>query len=159
MGLAANATLAQYADLDRADWKEDTVPPPPAYSTTGLIDIELPRSASVRVGLAPATITINHETGIVRYVVVAQGPSATNATYEGIRCSTGEYRVYARQVQGGEWVASSDSAWKPMIGQSNVMVLHPYRLARGGMCMGTGVPQTVTDMVRELKSGNQSIYY
>ena len=39
------------------------------------------------------------------------------------------------------------------------MVQHPYRLARDGMCIGTGVRQTVADMVRELKSGNRSLYY
>ncbi|NZA01412.1 hypothetical protein H0I39_05875 [Ottowia beijingensis] len=46
-----------------------------------------------------------------------------------------------------------------MRGQTSVMVQHPYRLARDGMCIGTGVRQTVADMVRELKSGNRSLYY
>ncbi len=150
---------AQYADLDRADWKEDAVPPAPDYSTQRLIDIEMPRSTLVRMGIDPATIRINHQTGIVRYVVVARGPSAVNATYEGIRCATGEYRVYARQVQGGEWTPNSEERWNSMRGQSGVMVQHPGRLAQGGLCMGTGTRQTVADMVRELKSGNQSLYY
>ena len=113
--------IAQYADLDRADWKEDAAPPPPAYSTRGLIDIEMPRGASVKMGIDPKTITINHATGIVRYVVVARGPSAVNAFYEGIRCATGEYRVYARQVQGGNWTPSEDEGWKPMRGQSALL--------------------------------------
>ena len=46
-----------------------------------------------------------------------------------------------------------------MLGQSSVMVKHPARLARDGICIGTGVRQTVADMVRELKSGNKSLYY
>ena len=151
--------FAQYADLDRADWKEDTVPPPPVYSTSRLIDIEMPHSASVRMGIDPDTIRINHDTGIVRYVVVARGPSAVNATYEGIRCATGEYRVYARQVQGNPWTPSGEDDWKGMRGQTSVMVQHPFRLARDGICIGTGVRQTVADIVRELKSGNHSLYY
>ena len=89
----------------------------------------------------------------------ARGPSAVNATYEGIRCATGEYRVYARQVQGNPWTPSGEDDWKSMRGQTSVMVQHPYRLARDGMCIGTGVRQTVADMVRELKSGNRSLYY
>jgi len=32
IGLSAAPVAAQYADLDRADWQEDAVPPPPAYS-------------------------------------------------------------------------------------------------------------------------------
>ncbi len=153
----AGPASAQYADLDRADWKEDTVPPPPAYSTQRLIDIEMPRGSLVRMGIDPATIQINHQTGIVRYVVVARGPSAVNATYEAIRCATAEYRVYARQVQGGDWSPNTDDRWNSMRGQS--LVQHPGRLAQGGLCLGTGVRQTAADMVRELKSGNQSLYY
>ena len=157
--VAAAPALAQTLDLDRSDWKEDAVPPPPAYSVNRLIEIEMPRSASVRMGIDPDTITINHQTGIVRYVVVARGPSATNASYEGIRCATGEYRVYARQTQGNAWTPSDEGGWKSMLGQSSVMVKHPARLARDGICIGTGVRQTVADMVRELKSGNKSLYY
>ena len=157
--IVAPGQRAADADLDRADWKEDAAPPPPVYSTSRLIDIEMPRSATVRMGIDPETITINHDTGIVRYVVVARGPSAVNATYEGIRCATGEYRVYARQVQGNPWTPSGEDDWKSMRGQTSVMVQHPYRLARDGMCIGTGVRQTVADMVRELKSGNRSLYY
>ena len=161
LGLAAltSPAHAQYADADRADWQEDAVPPPPAYKTNRLIDIEMPRGASVRMGVDPDTIAINPQTGIVRYVVVARGPSAVNAFYEGIRCSTGEYRVYARQVQGGEWSPAEGEGWKSMLGQSSVMVQHPGRLARGGLCLGTGMRSSVTDAVRELRSGNQSLYY
>ena len=139
LGLAGFAapSHAQYANDDRADWREDTVPPPPAYQP----------------------ITLNPQSGIVRYVVVARGPSAVNAFYEGIRCATGEYRVYARQVQGGDWAPSEDEGWKPMRGQSSVMVQHPGRLAQGGLCVGTSVQQSVTQAVRELRSGNKSLYY
>ncbi len=161
LALAAMApAMAQYADLDRADWKEDEVPAPPAYSTSGLIEIEMPRGASVKLGIDPKTISINHDSGIVRYVVVARGPSALNASYEGIRCATGEFRVYARQTQGNPWSsASEDNPWRAMRGQHSVMVQHPFWLARNGICIGTSVRPTVADMVRELKSGNQSLYY
>lgn len=156
---AVFSAAAQYADLDRADWKEDTPPPPPAYSVQHLIDIEMPRSSAVKMGIDPDTITFNHDTGVVRYVVVARGPSAVNATYEGIRCATAEYRVYARQVQGSPWTPSTESAWKPMMGQNTVMVRHPYQLARGGLCNGTTVRHSVAEIVRALKTGDQVLYY
>lgn len=155
IGLTLPAT-AQYADLDRADWKEDTVPPPPAYSVSGLIDVEMPRASTVRMGIDPQTITLNSETGIVRYVVVARGPSAVNALYEGIRCATGEYRVYARQVQGGEWSTASDSEWKSMRGQ--VTYPHPYRLARDGICMGATPNAKPEEMIRALRSPKGTLY-
>ena len=156
---AAATAHAQYANADMADWKEDTVPPPPAFSLSGLIDIEMPRGSSVKMGVDPKTIALNHDTGIVRYVVVARGPSAVNATYEGIRCATGEFRIYARKVQDGEWTPSTETEWKSMMGQSNIMVRHPLQLARGGMCLGSTLRRTAKEIVRELQTGNQSLYY
>jgi hypothetical protein len=156
----AGPALAQYANADLPDWREDDVPPPPAYSAkpSDLIAIEVPVSASVKIGLDPATIAINQRTGIVRYVVVMRGATAVNASYEGIRCSTGEYRIYARQTQGNPWSPNTDATWKPLRGQTGVVVAYPYQLARDGLCAGTTVRQNVDEMARELRSGNQSIY-
>ena len=98
--------------------------------------------------------------GVVRYTLVVRARGgAENISFEGIRCATGEYRVYARQTQGNAWTPSDEGGWKSMLGQSSVMVKHPARLARDGICIGTGVRQIVADMVRELKSGNKSLYY
>lgn len=158
LALAA-AAGAQTVELERADWKEDAPPPPPSYSLDHLIEIEMPRTSTVKMGVDPATISVNVQTGIVRYVVVTRGSSAVNATYEGIRCATAEYRVYARQVQGSPWTPSTESAWKPMMGQNTVMVRHPYQLARGGLCNGTTVRHSVAEIVRALKTGDQVLYY
>lgn len=146
------------AALERADWKEDAVPPPPAYSLDHLINVELPRAASrsVKIGIAPETIQINKETGIVRYVAVARGPGATNAMYEGIRCATGEYRVYARQVIGQPWTEVTDDAWQTMRGQTSYP--HPYQLARDGICYGTAINGSARDIVRTLKSPKGTLY-
>jgi len=159
LAACAMPVAAQYADMDRLDWVEDAPPPPPSYDANSLIDIEMPRASSIRMGIDPDTIRINADRSVVRYVVVARGPSAINASYEGIRCSTGEFRIYARQVQGGAWDKVSDSGWRAMRGQTSVMVRHPFQLARGGLCLGTTVRGSVAEMVRELKTGNQSLYY
>ncbi|MDR2154247.1 MAG: CNP1-like family protein [Burkholderiaceae bacterium] len=158
--LAAPVMAQQYASDELSDWREDTIPPPPAYTTRPgqLIDIDMPPISSVKMGIDPATITVNPATGIVRYVVVARGTSAVNAAYEGIRCSTAEYRVYARRTEDNPWSPSTETEWKPMRGQSGVIVTHPYQLAKGGLCFGTAVRHNVDDMVRELRSGNQSLY-
>ena len=50
--LAAPA-LAQYADLDRADWKEDAVPPPPAYSRLQAVGPSTSTSGSRRARPLP----------------------------------------------------------------------------------------------------------
>ncbi len=151
---------AQFADLDRADWKEGAIPPPPAYDASRLIELDTPPGSAVHVGIDPDTIRLDVETGIVRYVAVARGPSAVNAMYEGIRCATGEYRVYARQVQGGPWTQSDDISWKSMRALGGgVRVLHPFQLARDGLCVGASMRSSAQEMVRELRTGNRSLYY
>lgn len=158
LAVPALALAQQYANDDLPDWREDPVPPPPAYTTKAsqLIDIDMPAGSSVKVGIDPATITINSATGIVRYVVVLRGPSAVNASYEGIRCATGEYKVYARQSEGNPWSPSGQSQWKSMFGQSGFGVSYPYRLAQHGLCFGPSVRLSVAEAVRDLRAGGPS---
>lgn len=139
-------------------WKDTNVPPPPAYSLSRLIGIDMPAYSSIKLGIDPDTIRIDRAAQVVRYVVVARGQSAVNASYEGIHCATGEYRVYAHQIQHGAWVKDSDSDWKAMQGQGGFSATYPYELARNGMCVGSTMRPTVGAMVRELRSGNSSLY-
>ena len=88
---------------------------PPAYDEARLIEIEQPRSSSVRVGIAPETIRVDVPAGVVRYVAVARGISAQTASYEGIRCNGGQWRVFARRQANGPWLAA-DSAWQDIGG-------------------------------------------
>jgi hypothetical protein len=49
--------------------------------------------------------------GVVRYaLVVRSAAGADSITYEGMRCSTGEYRIYATGV-GGKWNPAA-GAWR-----------------------------------------------
>jgi hypothetical protein len=140
----------------QSPWVEDSPPAPPAYNMGRLIEVATPPGTNVKVGIDPKTITINHASGVVRYVVVARGPAAVNAMYEGIRCSTGEFRVYARQVKGQPWEQASDSAWRSMDDQTGTGMLmrHPSQLAQGGICDGPAITATASQMAELLRSSN-----
>ena len=143
---------AQYAADALLDWSEGDVPPAPEWSDKNLIDADLP-GRNVRVGIDPATITPDIKTGIVRYVAVARGVSAVNASYEGIRCATGEWRVYARQIPGEEWQPSS-SGWQEMLTARSP---HAYWFAKTGICEeGRSPRREVRDIVRRLKDGRRA---
>lgn len=143
-------------DKDLAQPAEDPVPTAlPTYDIRRLIDIEMPSGSSVKVGIDPKTITINYTSGVVRYVVVARGLAAVNASYEGIRCSTGEFRVYARQVKGQPWARTSDSDWRSMDDhQGGVLVRHPLALAQSGLCDGPAIAATPSQMEKLLRSSD-----
>lgn len=143
----ASLVCAQLVPTD-PDWREVEAPPAPAFSLEGLIPLELPRTA-LRFGVAPATIAVGAD-GIVRYVVVASSSTgAVNAMYEGIRCATGQYRVYARHNPGSGWVIARDSLWKSL--QEAQLPRHSLTIARTGVCVGHGT-QSATQIARDLRS-------
>lgn len=129
----ASTAMAQTIEKN-PDWKEVDVPPPPAFSKDRLIPVDMPRFVTLKFGVDPATLTVTSD-GVVRYVMVAANASgASNAMYEGIRCSTGEFITYARFSAAGQWAVVNDPQWRPL-GDNNVSK-HALALARQGACEG-----------------------
>lgn len=144
--LAAGAAHAQLADVN-PDWKEAEAPAPPALRTTGLIPLEIPGS-QLRFGVDPASVSLGSD-GIVRYVVVAAGAGgAVNGIYEGIRCNTGQYKVYARNTGGG-W-STSGSDWRSLHDEPRSR--HSLLVARTGACIGRGPNRSAERIVRDLRA-------
>ena len=152
LATAASAQLS--APLD-PDWRETDVPKPPPLRTTGLVDIEVPRS-TLRFGVDPASVSLGTDR-IVRYVVVAQSASgAVNAMYEGIRCKTAEAKVYARHTPGSGWVATTDPQWQPL--HEGQHARYSLAIARSGVCMGNAPNRSPAQIVRDLKAPADSRY-
>lgn len=153
--LLSCSTFAQLRDAD-PDWKESETPAPPAFRADRVIALDMPRHISVRVGVDPQTVRITDD-GIVRYVVVAvSSGDSINASYEGIRCLTGEVKVYARFGSNSAWRAVPNPEWKPLNG--NQPSPHALAFARQGACDGRAATAgTVADIVGRLKtpSGGQ----
>jgi hypothetical protein len=146
----ANTAQAQVL-ADRADWKESDVPPPPVYAMGKLLTFEVNRSSPLVYGVDPASFSISKTDGIVRYVVVATSPSgAKNVFYEGLRCSTGEVRTYAREQPDGTWVPVTNSGWKSAYDTS--LPRHSLRFAKAAACDSAAPVSNVGELVRKLKS-------
>jgi hypothetical protein len=144
--MVCGAAQAQLATPD-PDWKELDAPPPPRLRTDRLVAIELPGS-TLRFGVDPSSVLVGSD-GIVRYVVVATSSSgAVNGFYEGIRCSTGEVRTYARHSPDSGWVAVRDNQWQAL--HDSRAPRHSLVIAREGACVGSGPNQTAAQVVRDL---------
>lgn len=131
------------------EWEETATPPPPAFSESRLLPIEMPPYMSLKFGIDPQTIAITGD-GIVRYVVVAQNRSggATNAFYEGIRCSTAEMKSYAR-YNNGTWQDVAKPEWKRL---SDMNSSYTRKLANQALCRGNAPRASVGDMVQNLRN-------
>ena len=144
--LAASAAHAQLADVN-PDWQETEAPAPPPLRTTGLIPLEIPGS-QLRFGVDPASVSLGSD-GVIRYVVVASSTSgAVNGIYEGIRCNTAEYKVYARNSGSGWSVAGSD--WRALHDQPRSR--HSLLVARTGACIGRGPNRSAARIVSDLRA-------
>jgi hypothetical protein len=146
--LAASAAHAQMAPVD-PDWREAEAPPPPAFRQSGLIALDMPRS-SLRFGVDPASVSLGSD-GIVRYVVVAASATgAVNGLYEGIRCDTAEFKVYARYNAGSGWTVAKESPWRPLHDAQTSS--HSLLIARTGACVGHAPNRSATQIVRDLRA-------
>ena len=132
------------------DWRESEVPPPPAFNLKRLIRVPGPDGSAFKFGIDPATLSVTPE-GVVRYVIVASSvDGGQNVMYEGIRCSAGQHRVYARQTATGGWSVLRDSEWQPMYGSAASR--HALALSLAGVCKDRAVNRSASNIVRTLKS-------
>ncbi|CAM3397537.1 CNP1-like family protein [Polaromonas hydrogenivorans] len=148
----SSAAWAQFA-VEDAEWKESEVPPPPAFDVGKLVIFEVSPNSSLVYGVDPASISISKSDGVVRYVMVATSASgARNVMYEGLRCSSGEFKTYARYSPEGRWNMASDPEWRSLFG--NMPSKHALRFAQAGACDNAALPLSVNALVRRLKNPN-----
>ena len=142
--------------VDEPEWKESDVPPPTAFDVGKLVILDVSPNSSLVYGVDPASVSITQSDGVVRYVMVASSASgARNVMYEGIRCSTGEFKTYARYSADGKWAPVSNPEWRSMFG--NIPSKHPLRLAKAGACDGAAPASSVKEMVSRLKNPNYRV--
>ena len=156
LAFCLSGTVGAQNSVDAPDWKESEVPSPPAFDVSKLVIFEVAASSSLVYGVDPASIRITHSDGVVRYVMVATSASgATNVMYVGLRCSTGEFKTYARYSADGHWSAASQPEWRSLFG--NMPSKHALRFAQAGGCDNATAPSSVRVLVSRLKNQNFKI--
>lgn len=144
----AHCAFAQLI-VDQRAWVEGPVPAPPAFEISRMITIPLDGPSSLVSGIDPSTLSVG-EDRVVRFISLAVNPasSTVNATYMGIRCLTGESKVYARHHSETGWKNATDAQWKLIFNTDRLS----FRLAREGLCMSSIPNGTPTEMVRALRT-------
>ena len=142
----------QYDDSQEVPWREDSarLPPPPADDAAlGQLKLDsLPKAFTAY--LDTATLNLNPNDGVIRYWLVVRAGSSATTSYEGVNCSSREYKTYAfadprepsglRLVRDPKWqllgfTRSSDYRWE---------------MADSYLCIGTSAktPQDVVGTIR-----------
>lgn len=125
-------------DPDAAAWSEAKVTLPPFPQERDLLEFSVGPMATSRFYVDAATLAVGTD-GVVRYTLVIKTTGgAVNVWYEGIRCETGEYRVYATGRADGTWAESRHSAaWRSI--ENKLVNRHHAALSREYFCP-QGVP-------------------
>jgi hypothetical protein len=97
------------------DWVESKPDLPAPPEDKNLLPFYVSPSTSFRFLIDRPSLSIGSDQ-VVRYTLVAISSSgARNVRYEGMRCATHEFKVYAIQSPDGKWQEARPSRWKRIV--------------------------------------------
>ncbi len=105
-------------DAEERPWQEIEASLPAYPRPENLVAFEVSAATRHRHFLDAAALSVG-EDGVVRYtVVIRTAGGAENVSFEGMRCDTGERKLYAfgrvNASGGGEWVRNRHARWEPI---------------------------------------------
>lgn len=114
--LAAQVPLIVCAQEDKtsADKADDIAPLvlPAAPTKESLLPFYVSPTATMSFAIDAPSISVTSD-GVVRFtLVITSTEGARNVSHEGIRCKTGERKLYATGSVDGSWSPSRNDAWR-----------------------------------------------
>lgn len=101
-------------DPDAPKWEEVALQLPVFPQEANLREFYVSATTTHKYYIDATTLSVGKD-GVVRYaLVVRTSGGATNITYEGIRCESREYKIYATGHRDGTWVVARRSPWRPV---------------------------------------------
>jgi hypothetical protein len=98
--------------LERS-WVEGAVKLPAFPKAADLVKFDIGPATSFQFFIDAKSLTVDQD-GVIRYTLVARSASgAENVSYEGMRCKSGTYKVYAFGHRDGTW-RERPSDWKEL---------------------------------------------
>ncbi len=115
--LTIQAARAEWVDGGRVfeedkPWVEVATQLPPYPKAANLIPFKVSPATRNRYFVDAESIGIGADE-VIRYTVVIEAAGgARNVSYEGMRCTTGERRLYAYGQPDGSWSKARNAAWE-----------------------------------------------
>ncbi len=101
-------------DEDKTPWQEVQAQLPVYPKQENLVPVAVSSATSNRFFVDRASVSVG-EDHVVRYTVVVRSPSgAQTVNFEGMRCDTGERKIYAFGREGREWSRNRHARWEPI---------------------------------------------
>jgi hypothetical protein len=124
---------------------------PAAPKPDDLLAFDPGRRTTLRFFVDPASLAVGKD-GIVRFTVVVRGDgTASNVSYEAIRCRTRERKVYAYGRADGTWQPARDPTWAKIGGPE--IEGHRFVLYEDYFCPSRQIIASAREGVEALRSG------
>lgn len=145
----------EQSDWERAHlaetWQEEETALPPYPSARDLVEFAVPGTGGFHFFVDGQTLRVGDD-GVVRYALVARSTGgADNVSYEGVRCATHEYRIYAVGHPDGRW-SGRPGPWQP-VGAASGAARWRTVLERDYFCRGKQPIRDREEGLRLLRQG------
>ncbi|MFP5410121.1 MAG: CNP1-like family protein [Gammaproteobacteria bacterium] len=123
----------------------------PAYpKSENLIEFNVSSATRNRHFVDANSISVDRD-DVVRYTVVIEAAGgAKNIAFEGMRCKTGEYRIYAYGHADGTWSKARQSAWQGIKMRS--LLSYHKALFEDHLCPDGTTVRNAQDAVRSFRN-------
>ena len=139
------------ADSEALKAESPVVLPAPAQKNN-LLSFYVSPTTTLDFAVDAKSVSVTEE-GTVRFVLIVTSQSgASNISYEGIRCSTGEKKLYAVGQTNGSWTAARRDVWETIIDRG--INRQHAALAKDYFCetgMVAGKAEVIVDRLRKKK--------
>ncbi|MEW6132508.1 MAG: CNP1-like family protein [Pseudomonadota bacterium] len=136
---------------DETPWEEMAASLPPYPKNENLIAFEVSSATSNKFMVDTASLSVGKD-GVVRYTVVIESPrGARTVNYEGMRCDTGEYKIYGFGQADGSWTENKRAAWEPFKQRS--LLSYHKALSEDYFCPDWIAIRDAEQGIRNLKRG------
>lgn len=141
--------------FDERPWAEVETTLPAAPLAENLVPIYVGPISDNKFSVDLPSVVLG-EDGVVRYTLVVVSPSgARNVSFEGIRCSTAERRLYAFGRRDGSWSKARNNAWVKI--EDNTLNRHHAALWGDYFCAAGGLVLSTEDARRSLRNGGSAV--
>lgn len=138
-------------EYDKKPWQEIEAQLPPAPREETLLPFYVSATASNVFRIDGSSLSVAPD-GVVRYVLVVQSASGVrNVSFEGIRCETREWRLYAFGRPDGSWSKSRSNQWRPI--ENRAVNQYHATLHREYFCPDGIAIQNAREGVMALRAG------
>jgi hypothetical protein len=158
LALACTVYRAQAQTTDKFDedfdnknkhWVEIALKLPSPPKTADLLPFYVGPTATQTSALDVKSLSVGAD-GVVRYTIVTTSPSGVkNISFEGIRCASFEFKLYAIGHQNGSWARSRNDQWRPI--SQTAANRQQAALAQDFFCQGKVVTGKPGEILRAMR--------